>query len=104
MENLAHLDVSYNRLKKIDDKIINLRFDKKQTLFSKCFFFIFINIRNLKTLNYEGNELEYLPCSMLAMESLEQINVKNNYLHPLIWRRFLVKRIPVILLNLTLSQ
>ncbi len=40
-------------------------------------------------MNLEGNELEYLPSCLLKMKKLENINVKNNYLHPLIWRKYI---------------
>lgn len=46
-----------------------------------------IFLRTLKTLNLEGNEIEFMPCCMLNMYNLKQINVKNNYLHPIIWRK-----------------
>ncbi len=49
----------------------------------------------MKFLDYEGNEIEYLPGSMLSMKKMEYINVKNNYLHPLIWRKHTYNKIPV---------
>lgn len=52
----------------------------------------------MKTFDLEGNELEYLPCCMLRMHNLKQMNVKNNYLHPLIWRKLLVNNAQVIML------
>ncbi len=75
LENLVHLDVSYNKLTELDEKIVKLT--------------------KLSTFNLEGNELEYLPSSMLKMKQLKQINLKNNYLHPLIWRKYLINQVPV---------
>ena len=61
-------------------------------------------LRKLKNLNYEGNEIEYLPGCMLKMKRLKNINVKKNYLHPLIWRKLVVNQIPVIVILLLLIQ
>jgi hypothetical protein len=44
----------------------------------------------------EGNYLEWLPGCMLKMSNhIEQINVKNNYLHPLIWKNTIINSPPV---------
>lgn len=74
LEFLVQLDVAYNTLTFIDEKIVNLKY--------------------LKTLNYEGNEIEYLPSCMLKMVGhLEHINVKNNYLHPLFWKKIFTNKV-----------
>lgn len=74
LENLRHLDVSYNSIKFISKVITNLS--------------------NLKYFNIEGNEIEYLPSSMLHMsDHLETINVKNNYLHPLLWEKAMSNKV-----------
>jgi Leucine-rich repeat (LRR) protein len=76
LHNLCHLDVSYNRLGKIDEDVTRLS--------------------KLKTLIYDGNEIEYLPACMLKMKHLERVSVRNNYLHPLIWQKYLQNEIQVI--------
>jgi hypothetical protein len=86
LENLRHLDVSYNTIKSISKMIIDLS--------------------NLKYLNIEGNEIEYLPSTMLQMSHLDSINVKNNYLHPLLWEKAMSNRVQSLfdLSILVLSQ
>lgn len=78
------MDVSYNRIPSINTDIIKLR--------------------KLNSLNYEGNEIEYLPSCMLKMKRLEHINVKNNYLHPLIWRRLMCNQSIPSLFAITASR
>jgi Leucine-rich repeat (LRR) protein len=68
MTKLEHLDLSYNEIESISERIEALKI--------------------LKILNLEGNQLIYLPCSMLTKEakSMLRVNVKNNFMHPMIWR------------------
>ena len=75
LDNITHLDVSYNKLTEINEKIVKLG--------------------KLNTFNVEGNELEYLPSTMLKMKQLKQMNLKNNYMHPLVWRKYLQNQVPV---------
>lgn len=42
--------------------------------------------RRLKELNVAGNELRYLPCGMLRLESLRRLAIRDNYMHPLLWK------------------
>jgi len=56
--------------------------------------------RTLRILSLEGNEIEYMPSCMLQMTNLQQLNVKNNYLHPLIWRKLLVNSAQVRIINI----
>ncbi len=46
-------------------------------------------------MNYEGNEIEYLPSCMLQMTHFEHINVKNNYLHPFFWKNVMKNQVQV---------
>jgi hypothetical protein len=55
----------------------------------------------LKYLNVEGNEIEYLPSSMLTMHHLLKINVKNNYLHPVLWKSAMINQ-PQTLFDLSI--
>jgi hypothetical protein len=67
MTNLEHLDLSYNHIESICEQIDALKM--------------------LKMLNIEGNRLIYLPCSMLneKAKTILHVNVKNNFMHPMIW-------------------
>ena len=42
--------------------------------------------RRLKELNVAGNELRYLPCGMLRLDALRRLAIRDNYMHPLLWK------------------
>ncbi|KAG5282842.1 hypothetical protein AALO_G00035260, partial [Alosa alosa] len=61
---LQHLDVSYNLLTFLSSSIRNLR--------------------SLRSLNVEGNQLLGLPAGVLRL-SLDQLRLSLNYTHPALW-------------------
>ena len=43
-------------------------------------------IRNLREINVEGNQLTYMPCGLLRLKRVTSLGVRNNFMHPLLWR------------------
>ncbi|CAG5134868.1 unnamed protein product [Candidula unifasciata] len=47
---------------------------------------IMCHLKSLHTLDLEGNQITALPASCLHMEKLTQVNVRNNFMHPVFWK------------------
>ncbi|XP_065832223.1 leucine-rich repeat-containing protein 63-like [Oscarella lobularis] len=69
---LTDLDVSYNRLSFLSNDI------RKLSL--------------LRSFNAEGNQLAGLPCGMLHLSNIRQLQVANNFMHPLFWAENIVNQ------------
>ncbi|XP_066267668.1 uncharacterized protein [Branchiostoma lanceolatum] len=66
LTDLQYVDLSYNRISFLPNDVRRLQ--------------------KLYDLNLEGNQLAAMPCGSLKLRRLKHLKVKNNFMHPLLWK------------------
>ena len=59
-------------------------------------FILIFYFRKLKELNVAGNQLGALPANILKLPLLNKLLVINNFMHPVFWKDYARRQIPVI--------